>query len=130
MNEKQKKYMKEQKQAIYDDISTTFKLPVFEDEFAEDERPTDNHFFLIVYGDMRKTDSPKKVRQDIYVVYTSENNPDVDSNTLDILTVVSKVKGIDFERSMRERIKKGETDYYYDRVTIIFSRSLQKEVTI
>lgn len=130
MNDKQIAYMKEQKQKIYDDITTTFNLPTFEDEFAEDERPADNNFFLIVYGDMRKTESPKVVKQDIYIVYSSENNPDVDATTLNILTVASKVKGIEFERSIRERVKKGDTDYYYDRVTLIFSRSLRKEVTI
>lgn len=130
MNEKQLAYMKEQKQKVYSDITTIFNLPTFEDEFAEDERPADNNFFLIVYGDMRKTDSPKTVAQEIYVVYSSENNPDVDVTTLNALTVVSKVKGIEFDRSIRERIKKGETDYYYDRVTLIFTRMLHKEVTI
>lgn len=130
VNEKQITYMKGQKQNIYDGIKNTFNLPTFEDEFAEDEKPADNNFFLIVYGDMRKTDSPQTVKQDIYIVYSSENNPDVDVTTLNVLTVASKVKGIEFERSIRERIQKADTDYYYDRVTLIFSRSLRKEVTI
>jgi len=130
MNDKQKVYMQKQQTKLYNDLSTTFNLPVFEDEIAEDEALSKANYFLIVYGDMVAGKSEISVSQEVYVVYVSEENADVETTTLDILTVVSKVRGYNFKRTVKERLQKGETDEYVDQVTLIFRRMLKYECQI
>ncbi|GGJ50980.1 hypothetical protein [Virgibacillus salexigens] len=130
MNDKQKKYMKEQQEKLVADLESVFELPVFEDEIADDELPATGNYFLVVYGDMRATESVKRLSQEVYVVYISEDNGDVEASTLDILTVVSKIKGYTFYRTIKERMQKAETDDFVDKVTIIFRRKLSYECQV
>ncbi|WBX80125.1 hypothetical protein PD280_21405 [Virgibacillus salarius] len=130
MNEKQKMYMNKQRNKLVKDLETIFHLPVFEDEIAEDELPSTANYFLVVYGDMRATSSVKSVYQEVFVVYVSEDNGDVEPTTLDILTVVSNIRGIEFNRTIKERVQKNETDDFVDQVTLIFRRKLTYECQI
>jgi hypothetical protein len=123
MNEKLKTYIGKQHQKLIDDLTNTFNLPIFVDEIAEDELPADNHYFLIVYGDMVGT-GQGQVFQEVYVVYISENNLQVEENTVDIISIGSKVPGFTFKRSVKERFQKEDTDNFFDQVTIIFRRKL------
>lgn len=130
MNDKQKVYMQKQQTKLYNDLSTTFNLPVFEDEIAEDEALSKANYFLIVYGDMVAGKAEAHASQEVYVVYVSEENAEVETTTLDILSIVSKVSGYNFKRTVKERLQKGETDEYVDQVTIIFRRMLKYECQI
>lgn len=130
MNDKQKAYMQKQQAKIVDELSATFNLPIFEDEIAEDEALAKANYFLIVYGDMVAGESPNHASQEVYVVYISEENAEVETTTLDILTVVSKVNGYNFKRTVKERLQKAETDEYVDQVTLVFKRMLQYECEI
>jgi hypothetical protein len=130
MNEKQKAYMKKQKTRVYEDLTTTFSLPVFEDEIAKDELPDPLNSLLVVYGDLKSTvitDSKSQLYQEVFVVFVSENNTEVEETTLDIITVVNRVPGFTFERTVKERLQKGETETFIDQVTLIFRRKLSYE---
>lgn len=130
MNERSKKLMNKQQQSIFDDLKSTFSLPVFEDDLTEDEFPADFNYFLVVYGDFRKTESEKHLVQEVYVVYVTEDNPNVETNTLDIITVIKNIKGVVFERTVKERLQKEDTDSFVDQVTCIFSRRVVIECTL
>jgi hypothetical protein len=127
MNEKSKLRMERQQQAIYDNLTQTFNLPVFEDELGEDELPDTFNYFYIIYGDFRKTEAVGVLLQEIYVVYVTEDNPDVETTTLDVITMVSKVNGVVFERTAKERYQKNDTDEFVDQVNVIFSRKIAYE---
>lgn len=130
MNKKQKEYMQKQKTKVYQDLTTTFSLPVFEDEIAKDELPDPLNTLLIVYGDLRgtsQTDSKSQLYQEVFIVYVSENNIEVEETTLDIITIINRVPGFTFERSVKERLQKGETEVFVDQVTLIFRRKLLYE---
>ncbi|SEB15756.1 hypothetical protein SAMN05421743_12139 [Thalassobacillus cyri] len=130
MNEKAKAYMAEQQERLVNDLNTTFTLPVFVDEAAEDELPADNNYFLIVYGDMTTASKEGNLSQEVYVVYISEGNPDIEATTLDIISVGTRVRGISFSRTIKERVQKGETTDFFDRVTLIFRRILKHEYSL
>jgi hypothetical protein len=127
MNEKSKLRMERQQQAIYDNLTQTFNLPVFEDELGEDELPDTFNYFYIIYGDFRSTEATGVLLQEIYVVYVTEDNPDVETTTLDVITMVSKVNGVVFERTAKERYQKNDSDEYVDQVNVIFSRKIAYE---
>lgn len=126
MNEKLKDYMDRQDEKLRNDLEAYFQLPVFVDEIAEDEYPEKYHFFLIVYGDMTAT-SPGQMYQDVYVVYVTEKNPDVEKDTVDIVSIGSKIPGFEFQRTKKERFQAKDTDYFIDQVTLVFRRKLKYE---
>lgn len=130
MNERSKERMERQHNGIYDGLSNTFSLPVFVDELAEDEFPDKFNYFFILYGDFRKTQSVKHLLQDVYIVYVTEDNPSVETTTLDVITVISKVAGIEFNRTMKERLQKDDVDSYVDQVTFVFTRKVAYECAI
>ncbi|KMK77622.1 hypothetical protein [Alkalihalobacillus pseudalcaliphilus] len=125
MNERSKEIMSEQQQLIYDALKS-FNLNVYEDEMTDDDLNPMN-FFLIVYGDFKKEEAIGKLRQEIYVVYVSEDNANVETNTIDIISLISKVKAVEFQQTIKERIRKGKTDKFIDRVTLVFSRLVKYE---
>jgi hypothetical protein len=127
MNDKQKDYMNKQQVKVFNDLSNTFNLPVFEDEIAEDELPSQYNYFLVVYGDFTSTNSHGQLSQEVYVVYVSEDNADVETTTLDIISTMSLVPGFTFNRTVKERVQKDEQDDYIDQVTIIFRRKISYE---
>jgi hypothetical protein len=127
MNEKSKSRMEKQQQAIYDNLKSTFNLPVYEDELGESEQPTIYNHFYIIYGDFRKTSAVGILIQEIYVVYVTENNPSVETTSLDIITTVSKVSGVEFVNTAKERYKKKDVNEYIDQVNLIFARKIAYE---
>lgn len=127
MNERSKQRMEQQHKDVYDNLSSTFNLPVFEDELSEGEYPTSLNYFYIIYGDFRKTEAVGRLLQEIYVVYVSEDNPNVETTTLDVITTISKVKGIEFNRTVKQRLQKDDTDSYVDQVTLVFTRKVAYE---
>ncbi|MFD2638392.1 hypothetical protein [Piscibacillus salipiscarius] len=126
MNEKPKAYMQEQSQKIYDQLNQHFKLPIFQDEVGENEIPSDYHFFLLVYGDIQSTKNDVLL-QDVYIIYTSQNNAAVDQDVLDIISLINPVKGVSFNRTIKQRLEIKETDDYLDEVTVHFRRKLSYE---
>lgn len=130
MNQRSKQRMKRQHDEIYNNLTDTFKLPVFVDEVAEDETPESYNYFFIMYGDFRRTESVKYLLQEIYVIYVTEDNPKVEEDSLDVITVVSKVGGIEFNRTVKERLQKDDMDSYIDQVTFIFTRKVSYECAL
>ena len=130
MNEKSKARMEEQHQRIKDDLSALFNLPVYQDDLAEDEYPTDHNYILIVYGSFNKTNTTRALTQEIYVVYVSENNPNVEIETLDLITTMVNIRGINFHRTVKDRLQKDDTDDFIDQVTCIFNRRVVIECKI
>src|SRR5699024_7437514 len=122
--------MNKQQKEHNDVLKDTFSLPFFQDEVGESEYIDKHNYFLIVYGSFRSTDSIRHVTQEIYVVYVTEDNPEVETTTLDILTTVSNVRGFVFDRSMKDRLQKKETDDYVDQVTLVFRRQIAYECPI
>ncbi|UFU00367.1 hypothetical protein KO561_05320 [Radiobacillus kanasensis] len=125
MNESWKEHLTANQNKLANDLETIFKIPVFGDEATKTELAEAENYFLIVYGDMQLTNTEGSLAQDVYVVYVSEDNPNVEFTTLDIISVGSKVKGITFGRTIKERVQKGKTEDYFDRVTVIFRRMLK-----
>jgi hypothetical protein len=130
VNEKPKEYMTKQQNKLVNDLESTFNLPVFGDEADSSELPADNNYFLIIYGDIYSTNAEGNLSQEVYIVYLSEGNPEIEGTSLDIISVGTKVRGITFKRSIKERVQKGETEDYFDRVTLIFRRMLKYEYQI
>ncbi|MEW4325863.1 hypothetical protein Q0N12_04215 [Rossellomorea marisflavi] len=134
MNERAKEIIKGQNKSILTVLKDHFKLPAFQDNINEDEIPEDHHYFLIVYGDISRTDQQRASRnglsQDIYVVYISERNDALDETSLDIISLVEGVKAVDFQRTTKERIQKAETSEFVDRVTLIFTRRIKYDCPI
>jgi hypothetical protein len=132
MNEKTKKFMREQIDALVNGLKNQFGLPVFEDEIAEDEEETLSEYNCFVFetGEFRTTNDIRKVTQDIYVYYYSENRDDVDEQTIDIISVVSSIKGMSFVNSIKERLQEKDTDRYVDRVTLVFRRVIPIECQV
>jgi hypothetical protein len=121
--------MNDQISGISNKLKTQFSLPVFEDEIAEDEdeKLIDSHSYnCIVYetGDMVPGESGRSLSQEIIVCYYSENRDDVDEQTVDIISLISSVKAVTFNRTVKERLKVKETDRFIDRVNIVFKRMI------
>lgn len=129
MNEKSKVKMGEQVDLINNNLSTYFQLPIFQDEVAEDELPKEFNYFLIVYGDMEPSGN-KAVNQEINVIYVTENNDQVDEDTIDIISLVQKVSNVTFVRTIKQRGQKKETDEFVDQVTVVFDRKIPYECQI
>nr|BDD47235.1 hypothetical protein 9 [Bacillaceae bacterium] len=130
MNEKTKRVMGEQSTGIFQNLSTHFNIPVFQDDIAEDEIPENYNYFLIVYGDITGLEANKTLNQEIVIVYVTENNDQVDEETVDIISHISSVKAVDFERTIKQRLQKKDTDEYIDQVSIIFRRKIPYECKI
>jgi hypothetical protein len=132
MNEKTKNYMREQIDELVNGLKDQFGLPVFEDEIAEDEEETLSEYNCFVFetGEFRTTNDIRKVIQDIYVYYYSENRDDVDEQTIDIISVVSSIKGVNFVNTIKERLQEKDTDRYVDRVTLVFRRVIPIECQV
>jgi hypothetical protein len=131
MNEKTKRFMREQIDTLVNGLKD-FGLPVYEDEIAEDEEVTLSEYNCFVFetGEFRTTNDIRKVTQDIYVYYYSENRDDVDEQTIDIISVVSSIKGMSFVNSIKERLQEKDSDRYVDRVTLVFRRVIPIECQI
>jgi hypothetical protein len=131
MNEKTKRFMREQIDSLVNGLKN-FGLPVFEDEIAEDEETNlaTYNCFVFETGEFRTTNDIRKVAQDIYVYYYSENRDDVDEQTIDIISVVSSIKGVNFVNTIKERLQEKDTDRYVDRVTLVFRRVIPIECQV
>ena len=130
MNEKSKERMKMQQSKIVEYLSDTFKLPVFQDELSESEIPSDYNYLVVVFGNMRQGKTENQLLQEIYVVWTSENNSEVEETSIDIISTVSQVPAINFKRSLKQRLQKDDVDEYVDQVTFIFERLIKYECKI
>lgn len=131
MNERTKKFMKEQREEIFNRLNN-FGLSVYEDEIAEDEEQelinSDKYnFFTLEFSDIRSTGNLKQLSQIIIVDYYSENRNDVDEMVIDIITLLKKVKGINFDTTRKDRLQMKDTERYIDRVSIIFKRMIPIE---
>ncbi|AJH61646.1 hypothetical protein bcere0016_5000 [Bacillus cereus 95/8201] len=131
MNEKAKKLMKEQRMGIKKGLEDHFKLLVVEDELAEDEeeqlQETGYNCFTIEYGEFQPSSNERTISQNIYVSYLSENQDDLDEQTIDIISLVSKVKKLSFVTSKNDRLQMKDTDRYIDRVFFTFRRMIPIE---
>jgi len=123
--------MNEQREEIFNRLNT-FGLSVYEDEIAEDEENelihSDNYNFLTLeFSDIRSTGNLKQLSQLIIVDYYSENRNDVDEMVIDIITLLKKVKGLNFDTTRKDRLQMKDTERYIDRVSIIFKRMIPIE---
>lgn len=134
MNQKTKKLMRKQKSNIYDGIVETFKLPVYEDEIAEDEdeRLLEEGYncFILETGEFQPTNDFKKVSQNIRIYYYSENRDDVDEQTIDIISTCIRAPGVTFTNSNKERLQMKDTDRFIDRVVLQFRRVIPIECPV
>lgn len=134
MNEKAKKLMNKQILDLVESLTTTFQLPVFEDEVAEDEEKSlqkeGYNCFVYETGNFTPDENISKVSQSLTVYYYSENKDDVDEKTLDIITVINKINAVSFVTTEKQRLQKKETDQYVDRIVLTFKRVIPFERTI
>lgn len=79
-----------------------------------------------MYGDIQSTKNDVLL-QDVYIIYTSQNNAAVDQDVLDIISLINPVKGVSFNRTIKQRLEIKETDDYLDEVTVHFRRKLSYE---
>lgn len=122
--------MGEQSESIYQSLSAHFNIPVFQDDIAEDETPDTLKYLLIVYGDITGLETRKTLNQEVVIVYISENNDLVDEDTIDIISIVTNVKAVEFDRTIKQRLQKKDTDEYVDQVSVYFKRKIPYECTI
>lgn len=119
--------MEKQRSRIYEALSS-FGLPVFEDEIAEDEeqellQAEKYNFFTIDFGDIATMrDNPTKVSQTVVVEYYSENKNDVDHMTIDIISKMKNINSVFFNQTRKERLKMRDTERYIDRISIVLRR--------
>lgn len=124
MNKKNKERLQKQNTKLFEELSTHFQLPVFQDEIKESEKTKGNNYFLIVYGDMAST-KEGEAYQEVFVAYVTEKNPNVEEETLDIITIGDNVPGFSFYRTVKERFRYDDTDNYVDQVTVVFRRLIK-----
>ncbi|UII56711.1 hypothetical protein LS684_04395 [Cytobacillus spongiae] len=126
MNEKTKTFMREQIENIVQNLNSKFGIPIYEDEPSENEEESLDvngyNFFVYETSDFQPTSDTKRLSQNIYVYYHSENQDNVDEQTIDIISSIIKVKAVSFIRSRKERLQMKDTDRYMDRVTLTFKR--------
>lgn len=135
MNERTKRLMSEQKSTIFNNLKTQFNLEVFEDEIAEDEeekllKSDTYNCFIITTGNFSPTESGRTVSQDIVIEYYSENRDDVDERTIDVISIVSAVKGVSFRNTRKQRLQVKDTDRYIDLVILTFRRMMPIECPV
>ncbi|WP_078430481.1 hypothetical protein [Alkalihalobacterium alkalinitrilicum] len=130
MNDKTKKMLKEQNEEIYNSLQNHFELPTFQDDIADDEVPSEFNYFLIVYGDFEPTETKRTLIQECYVVYVCEDNDLVDEQTIDVISTISNVKGLNFVGTQKRRLQKKDQDDYVDQVTIVFNRKVPYECKV
>ncbi|KZR58454.1 hypothetical protein A3781_17345 [Bacillus badius] len=128
--------MKKQKSGVYDILGSHFSLPVYEDEIAEDEEEqllnfNTYNFFILEMGDFRPSGKPStSILQEIMIDYYSENRDDVDEVTIDVISLVSSIKGVKFTGTQKQRLQVKDLDRYIDRVTFLFRRVIPIECTV
>lgn len=127
MNEKNKERMIKQQQKIIDVLNDNFSIPIDEDELDSSETPIKLNNFLIIYGDFVGTGSIGQLNQEIYVIYLSENNPDIEVMSIDIVSAMDKVPGLEFVKTIKRRSQKKDTDNYIDQITFVFKRLVKYE---
>lgn len=131
MNERTKRYMKEQSEGIFEELES-FGLSVYEDEVAEDEEEQlfnseKYNFFTIEYSNINATDSIKQLSQLIIIDYYSEDRHDVWDIVVDVITKIKNIKAVTFDRARRDRLRMSESERYIDRVSIVFKRVIKLE---
>ncbi|MBP3951128.1 hypothetical protein [Bacillus suaedae] len=131
MNVKTKRLMDKQVKSIKNNLTTHFNLPVFQDNVAEDELKelSSHNYFIVVYGDIQST-GVNNVYQEVSIVFISENNDLVDEDTIDIITLISNISAIEFDRTFKQSGQKKDTDDFIDQVTTIFKRKITYDCTI
>lgn len=130
MNEKSKQRMMMQQVKILEYIDENFNFPVFQDEISESEIPSNFNYLVIMYGNIRKGNEKGNLLQEIFVVWVSENGEEVEETSVDIISTVEKVPGINFKRTLKQRLQKDDVDEYVDQVTFIFERLIKYECKI
>ncbi|TLS37740.1 hypothetical protein [Pseudalkalibacillus caeni] len=130
MNEKPKALINKQNQEIYNNLKETFNLPVFQDDVSESERPDKLNLFLIIYGDLVQGENTGNMVQDVYITYLAEDSDTIETDSLDIVSSITKIRAIQFVRSERDRVQKLNTDEYVDRINFIFRRGIRYECQV
>lgn len=131
MNERTKRFIKEQRDSIFESLET-FGLAVYEDEIAEDEERellnSDKYnFFTLEFSDIRATQNNKQLSQLIIIDYYSENRDDVDEVAIDVISMIKKIKGINFDTTRKDRLRMKDTERFIDRTSIVFKRMIPVE---
>lgn len=110
------------------EVLRSFNIPVFEDEVAEDIqeqfKKDGHHFFVYATGDMIKNDDKKSINQDVAIYYYSEKRDDLDERTIDIITALSAIPTLQFERTQKQQLKRKDKDSYVDRVVFAYKRKI------
>ncbi len=123
--------MQEQRIGIKTKLEDYFKLLVVEDELAEDEeeqlQEVGYNCFTIEYGEFQPSSNERTISQNVYISYLSENQDDLDEQTIDIISLVSKEKKVSFVVSKNDRLQMKDTDRYIDRVVFTFRRMIPIE---
>ncbi|TGB04692.1 hypothetical protein [Halobacillus salinus] len=130
MNEKAKQLISFQNQKLLTNLDETFGLPIYQDTVSQDERPETLNLFLLVFGDFTAGENPSTLNQEIYVTYLAEGSDTVETDSLDVISAVSKVKAIQFLRTEKDQVQKLDTDEYVDRVNFIFRRTVKYECPV
>lgn len=128
MNEKAKRLMEIQQTAIIEKLESTFNIAVVEDELSDDEVGDQLNNFLVIYGDFIRTDSQNQLNQEIYVIYLSENKPDLETMSVDVISTVSSIRALEFVKTIKRRTQKNDTDSYIDQITFVFKRVVPYEM--
>lgn len=114
--------MNRQQTQIIQKLESSFDLPVVEDELSADEITGELNNFLVIYGDFVKVSSKDQLSQELYVVYLSENRDDLETMSVDIVSVVSSIHALEFVKTIKRRTQKKDTDSYIDQITFVFKR--------
>lgn len=130
MNERNKDFMLKQQKKIIEVLESDFAIPIDEDELGVNETPDELNNFLIVYGDFMGTGSIGQLNQEIYVIYVSENNPNLETMSIDVISSMDKVPGIEFVKTIKRRTPKKDTDNYIDQITFVFKRLVKYDRNI
>lgn len=124
MSEKVKQYMSKQISQVVEKLETTFELPVFQDEIADDELESLQQFncFVFATGEFQPMDSKDRLNQNIDMFYYAENDSEIDETTVEIITAINSINTIWFTGSVKDRLQIKDTDRFVDRVALSFKR--------
>ena len=130
LNPKAKPFMKNQKQALVDNVKAAFPtIDFFEDEIGEDEekkyKNSKYSAFVLSMGDFTPNENESYLSQDIAIDYYSEQRDDLDEMILDIIAAVTASKQIKFVGTTKLRAKVKDTSRFIDVVNIEFRRNVK-----
>lgn len=113
---------------LIETLEKAFDIPVYQNEIKEDElkklsKKKINVFIFETGGLTSQND--RSMSQEVLLKYLSENRDDLDIRMVKIALTVDAKPLYTFDRSVKTRVRKGDTDHYVDYIEFYFTRVIK-----